>query len=357
MHCDRFQFENDVSIIVPVYNAEKWLKQCLDSISEQQFDCRLQVSIFDDSSADSSPKIIQNWIDSLNADSKIKVIFSRQTSGEPKGCGFAKNIAVRQSNSQYLCFLDSDDVMAANRVRTLFEIAVKYDSHKNLLIGSRFHRLPEDSTKRFTKWANSLSEYQLYTQIYTANGPTLLMPTWFCSRRVFDTLDGFDEGGKGVAEDLIFFYKHLDCGGKLMKIDEDLLMYRYHPQQTTFSVSEQTVWNLRLERFEKHVLNNWTHFSIWNAGKEGRRFFRSISDENRRKVSMFCDVDLKKITKGFYIYEESKDKPKPKVPIVHYLEAKPPFVICVKLDLTDGMFEANLSSLKLKEGHDYFHFG
>ena len=51
-------------------------------------------------------------------------------------------------------------------------------------------------------------------------------------------LGGFDETGKGTPEDLIFFYHHLDLGGKINRVDEILLIYRYHPLQTTFSVDE-----------------------------------------------------------------------------------------------------------------------
>jgi hypothetical protein len=49
---------------------------------------------------------------------------------------------------------------------------------------------------------------------------------------------GFSEEGKGTPEDLIFFYSHLDKGGKLCKVPECLLVYRYHQDATTFSIHE-----------------------------------------------------------------------------------------------------------------------
>ncbi len=65
------------------------------------------------------------------------------------------------------------------------------------------------------------------------------MPTWFCHRSVFDRIfGGFDESGRGTPEDLIFFYRHLDAGGELIRADEILLIYRYHSNATTFSVSK-----------------------------------------------------------------------------------------------------------------------
>nr|CAD7262945.1 unnamed protein product [Timema shepardi] len=106
------------------------------------------------------------------------------------------------------------------------------------IIGSNFERLPKDSTVRFTRWANSLREEQLYRQIYTSHGSTLIMPTWFCDRKVFKRVGGFSESGKGTPEDLIFFYRHLDNDGRLFKVPRCLLVYRYHPGATTFSIDE-----------------------------------------------------------------------------------------------------------------------
>lgn len=235
-------------------------------------------------------------------------------------------------------------------------------------------RIPAESTPRYVQWANTLSHEQLSKQIYTCFGPTILMPTWFCHRSVFDSVGGFDQSKpRGLPEDLIFFYKHLQLGGSISRVDEVLLTYRYHPEATTFSVKDETIWRIRLQELEKNVLPKWTTFTIWNAGKEGRRFYRSLSTQNRSKVVAFCDVDKKKIDKGWYVYEmdcagdhQAGDDPssvkkmrkdKPHVPIVHYSQMEPPVVICVKLGLTGGQFEQILSSLNLIEGENYVHFG
>lgn len=271
----------------------------------------------------------------------------------PRGVGYARNRAVEKSSGKFLCFLDVDDVMHQDRLTKQYHAALSFD---NMIVGSRFHREPEGSTERFTKWANEIPHDKLMTQIYTSHGPTVIMPTWFCSRDVFDKVGGFDEGGRGVPEDLIFFYKHLDLGGTVMRIDEDLMMYRYHETSATFSVTSEEIDKIRLEHLEKNVLSKLSAFTIWNAGKSGKKFFRSLSSESQGKVKAFCDVDDKKIDKGFYTYEYSKSKVKPKIPIMHFKQATPPLIICVKLDLTEGKFEENLASLNLEEGTDYFIF-
>lgn len=341
----------DVSIIIPVYNGDKWIDDCLRSVETQNFNGKLEVSIFNDGSTDGTISKLEEWRETLREKS-ISVTLGGHTSN-PRGVGYAKNQAVEQSSGVYLCFQDIDDVMSPDRVSKQYQAA---RSEQNSIIGSKFHREPEGSTERFTKWANTLSQDQLYSQIYTSHEPTLIMPTWFCHRSVYNKAGGFSEGGKGVPEDLIFFLRHLELGGGLCRVDADLLMYRYHPGATTFSIHEDTIWEIRMEYIQKQVLDKWESFTIWNAGKQGKKFYRNLSTTNQRKVAAFCDVDPKKIKCGAYIYHESKEKIKPTVPIVHFQSAKPPFIICMKLDLTGGEFEKNLASLNLKEGVDFFHF-
>lgn len=341
----------DVSIIIPVYNGDKWIDDCLRSVETQNFNGKLEVSIFNDGSTDGTISKLEEWRETLREKS-VSVTIGGHTSN-PRGVGYAKNQAVEQSSGVYLCFQDIDDVMSPDRVSKQYQAA---RSEQNSIIGSKFHREPEGSTERFTKWANTLSQDQLYSQIYTSHGPTLIMPTWFCHRSVYNKAGGFSEGGKGVPEDLIFFLRHLELGGGLCRMDADLLMYRYHPGATTFSIHEDTIWKIRMEYIQKQVLDKWESFTIWNAGKQGKKFYRNLLMTNQRKVAAFCDVDPKKIKCGAYIYHESKEKIKPTVPIVHFQSAKPPFIICMKLDLTGGEFEKNLASLNLKEGVDFFHF-
>lgn len=328
------------------------MNECLESVFQQVFKGTLELSVYDDGSQDNSLAILEDWKDKLK-NKQIKCCLLKGETSTPKGVGYARNRAVEKSSGRFLCFLDADDVMAKERIQVQYDAA---QEHPEALIGSGFHREPPGSTQRYTQWANTRTEEQLGNQIYTSHGPTIAMPTWFCSRKQFDKVGGFSEKGKGIPEDLIFFYKHLDLSGQVTRVNADLMKYRYHPECTTFSISEDTIWDLRLERFECKILAHWSHLTIWNAGKKGRKFYRSLTPENKKKVIAFCDVDVKKIQKGIYIYEESKEVPKPRIPIIHFHKAKPPIVLCMKMDLTRGNFEENLASLKLKENIDYHYF-
>ncbi|KAM6469809.1 queuosine-tRNA galactosyltransferase isoform 3-T3 [Liasis olivaceus] len=309
-----------VSVILPVYNAESWLDECLKSVLDQDFQGSIELSVFNDASKDNSINIIKKW-KILLEETGIRVVLGENYSSQPRGVGFAKNCAIDQSSGEYLCFLDSDDVMMPQRIRLQWEAIIKYPR-----------------------------------SVFTSHGPTVIMPTWFCSREWFCLVGRFNEGGKGTPEDLLFFYEHLRKGGRVFRVDQCLLLYRYHAQAATNSVLERTIWTHRVLFLEERILSHWTSFTIWNAGKQGRKLFRSLSPANQNKVTAFCDVDKNKISKGFYTYEEAKETSKPRIPILHFKEASPPLIICVKLDLTDGQFEENLSLLNLKEGVDYYHF-
>ncbi|XP_061088250.1 UDP-GlcNAc:betaGal beta-1,3-N-acetylglucosaminyltransferase-like protein 1 isoform X2 [Conger conger] len=320
----------DVSVILPMYNASRWLDDCLQAVLKQDFQGSMELSVFDDCSTDDSLAVMGRWTERLQ-DGGIAVVISGHDSGRPKGAGYAKNQAVVQSRGRFLCFQDA-------------------------IVGCQVRRLPEGSTERYTRWINTLSPEQLLTQAYTSHGPTVIMPTWFFSRSWFRQVGAFHEGGKGVPEDLLFFYQNLRLGGGVVRLEECLLVYRYHELAASHFVLEETMWNLRVAFLQERVLSQWDSFTIWNAGKQGRKLYRSLSPANRKKVKAFCDVDENKIKKGFYTYEESEERTKPRVPVQHFREASPPFIVCVKLDMTGGALEENLLSLKLTEGLDYYHF-
>ncbi|XP_039332589.1 queuosine-tRNA galactosyltransferase isoform X5 [Saimiri boliviensis] len=231
-----------VSIILPVHNAEPWLDECLRSVSQQDFEGTMELSVFNDASKDKSGAIIEKWRVKLE-DTGVHVIIGGHNSPSPRGVGYSKNQAVAQSSGSYLCFLDSDDVMMPQRVRLQHQAAVQ---HPSSIVGCQVRRDPPDSTERYTRWINQLTAEQLLTQVFTSNGPTVIMPTWFCSRAWFSHVGPFDEGGRGVPEDLLFFYEHLRKGGGVIRVDQSLLLYRYHPQAATHSVLESLMRGVML---------------------------------------------------------------------------------------------------------------
>lgn len=148
----------------------------------------------------------------------------------------------------------------------------------------------------------------------------------------------------------------MNHNGNILRADEEVLVYVYHSEAMTFSINEKTIWDVRITRLETEILLHWDTFTIWNAGKQGRRLFRSLNEKFQKKVIALCDVDKNKVGCKYSPYDEVQQTTREPIPIIHYTEAKPPFIICVKLDMTNGEFERNLKSLHLKEGKDFVLF-
>ena len=122
-----------VSIIVPIYNVQEYLPQCLDSILQQTY-INLEIILVDDGSPDNCPAICDNY---AKKDSRIRVIHK-----ENGGLSDARNAGLSVMTGEYLMFVDSDDLLPKNAVSALYNLAVEYNSE--LVIGS--HRKFVDIT-------------------------------------------------------------------------------------------------------------------------------------------------------------------------------------------------------------------
>ena len=235
-----------------------------------------------------------------------------------------------------------DDLSRPKRIEAQLLAAA---ARPGALVGARVSREPEGSTARYVAWANEMSEEELL--LHRFRECTLLMPTWFMARGTFVRGGGFREE---KCEDLLFLLAHAGRGGALHRVDgEPLVLYRWHADAATHSIPRAVVHRHRVAAIEAQVLAHWPRFTIWGAGRDGRAFFKALAPETRARVAAFADVDPKKVGTDYQFFEH-------RVPVVHFAAAAPPFVLCVALDRTDGAFEANLASLKLTEGTDYFHF-
>ena len=109
--------ENLVSVIIPVYNVEKYLPKCLDSVINQTYK-NLEIILVDDGSPDNSGKICDEYAEK---DSRIKVIHK-----ENGGVSSARNVGIKQAKGQYLLFVDSDDYIKDGYFDAVRGAALKY---------------------------------------------------------------------------------------------------------------------------------------------------------------------------------------------------------------------------------------
>lgn len=107
-----------VSVIVPVYNVEQYLDQCVKSILDQDYE-NLEIILVDDGSTDSSGKMCDQW---ASRDKRIKVI--HKVNG---GLSDARNTGLKCAHGDYFCFIDSDDLVSEDFVSYLYQIINDYN--------------------------------------------------------------------------------------------------------------------------------------------------------------------------------------------------------------------------------------
>ena len=101
-----------VSVIVPVYNCEDWLRQCIDSLLCEDSSCEQEIILVDDGSTDNSGRICDEYT------SRYKSVKTIHTVNQGVSC--ARNLGLEQSLGEWIMFVDGDDVLVKNALNILY---------------------------------------------------------------------------------------------------------------------------------------------------------------------------------------------------------------------------------------------
>lgn len=108
-----------ISVIIPIYNVEKYLDKCVDSVIKQTHK-NLEIILVDDGSSDNCPKLCDKW---AKKDKRIKVIHK-----ENGGISDARNVGIDSAIGRYIYFLDSDDYIDEDMLENLYNDMIKNKS-------------------------------------------------------------------------------------------------------------------------------------------------------------------------------------------------------------------------------------
>ena len=136
-----------ISIIVPVYNGEKYLPITLDSIREQTIGIEnLEIIIADDCSTDRTPEIIEEFKERINGQTHKETVKSIRLNENMGGAYGPRNLALDYANGEYLMFLDSDDTYPKDACETLYNKINEYDC--DISFGRYLRHYPDITLKR-----------------------------------------------------------------------------------------------------------------------------------------------------------------------------------------------------------------
>ena len=167
-----------ISVIVPIYNVEKYLKRCIDSIINQTYK-NLEIILVDDGSLDNCSKICDEY---SKKDKRIRVI--HKANG---GLSDARNTGLDQAKGKYICFIDSDDYIDINMIKELYTNLVKTKSDISICDFVSF----DEKTEKYNSYSNSIfivkdSKYDLMFNEYRL--VTTVQWNKLFKREIFDNL-------------------------------------------------------------------------------------------------------------------------------------------------------------------------
>lgn len=246
-----------VSIVVPTYNQRKYLKDCVMSILNQDYD-NYEILICDDGSTDQTPKLIKHL--QKRFPSKIKY-FKLKHTGSP---AIPRNVGMKNAKGYYIAFLDSDDIM--NKLRIGKQVKLLEANHKIDIICSNALMFNDDS-KETKPYFNDLKEgFISLKQLFDRN--LVIQSTVLMKKEVMDIVGYYYERKKFYHEDYEYLLRALYLNQKIYYLAEPLTKYRINPlgisctlspirdikkSIKTFNILRK---NVNLDKETKKMINN-----------------------------------------------------------------------------------------------------
>lgn len=237
-----------ISIIIPIYNVEKYLSQCLDSVINQTYH-NLEIILVNDGSTDSCPQICEEY---AAKDNRIKVIHKQNG-----GLSDARNAGLKIATGDFISFVDSDDLLSFGFYEALVRTAL--DSNADIA-ECGFYKFEENEEVNLSKNSTGNPPEIFDTEIalkLLMEGP-LSVVVWnkiYKKEIISDILFPINR----INEDVYWTYKVFGKAKKIVKIQDELYFYR---QQSASIMGEK--YSLKrldgLEAFEERILYIKEHF-------------------------------------------------------------------------------------------------
>ena len=229
-----------ISIVIPVYNCEKYLKECFSSISKQSF-LDYEVVIIDDHSTDNSFDFCREY---CKNDKRFRVYTSKGT-----GVACARNYGISLAKGKYILFIDADDYLTEDAL-SIFKSNI--DSNCDLCIGTYISRyvLSNETVYHKSKAFQGRIEQFIVDIDYYINNTILQGPCWkaFRIKIIKDNDIKFPEE-LSYGEDASFVYDYLSYAHEITAFDRPVYVYNLKINSLSNSYREdKLVINLMLNK-------------------------------------------------------------------------------------------------------------
>ena len=281
------------TVVVPVYNVEKYLEKCISSIIGQTYS-NIEIILVDDGSTDNSSAMCDRYAEE---DSRVTVIHQKNT-----GVSAARNTGIENANGEYIAFIDGDDYISNQMMECLYNRIVS--DHSDVAICG--YRCVDDMGHELniaTVEDAIVSGAEALRIHYERNTHGIMAITWnkLYRRRLFEFVR-FPEGKR--CEDEAVFYRILDLCGKVSILSEHYYYYVQHDDSFmggTYKAARIDGIEVSYERFLFYYEHKDRYGDLLQP--EGKVFswlfydmlqhFDPQTDEERRRVRDVCKIARK----------------------------------------------------------------
>lgn len=242
-----------VSVIVPVYNVEDYLIECLTSIINQTLK-EIEIICIDDCSTDGSYSILEEY-----AKKDYRIILIKNE--ENMGVGYTRNVGEKLAKGEYIHFMDPDDCISLNFYECMYNTAKKYNSDvvniKNILNIEKYNKTRKYNNKEYEADVGLNNMYSFKDSIYFTLWSKLLKTSFLLENNILSR-----ENKKGAAYDSDFVFR--------------LLLYK---PKSSFNTG--VIYYYRSYRKD----------SIVNSLQTNGEYFENIIDNYKDTISLFKKID------------------------------------------------------------------
>lgn len=247
-----------ISIILPVYNVEPWIGECIESLKKQKLP-GLEFIFVDDCGTDNSMQFVNAWAD---ADERVHII----RNGRNLGAGASRNVGIESARGEYLSFVDPDDWLSEDFYQKLYDKAIR--TGKDIIKG---RRLPverkngkvDSKSAALSKRTNKgirrrfLKRAPLYTRFTNEHQSAIYKSSLFHDSSV-------RYGSTDYSEDVTFLLRVCYETESIAIVDDAIYYYRKRPKSATSvytidrSMEELKALEESVDFLEGKQVNDWT---------------------------------------------------------------------------------------------------
>ena len=228
----------NLSIIIPIYNVEPYIGECLQSVVNQTMTEGVECILVDDCGSDSSIAIAESFINSYKGDIKFSLIHHDKN----RGLSAARNSGIKVANGEYLYFLDSDDELTTDTIEVMYKF-VKEHPKVDIVQGGFFNK-KDDAGKPTPYFLPEYTEdiYLIKTTLLTFDGDLIKAQSRLVRRDFFvENNLWFKEGI--IHEDNYWTFFLAKCVRSMCFCNKRTYYHRMNPNSITHAINVKKEYN------------------------------------------------------------------------------------------------------------------